>query len=40
MKANKFFGCMLGIWVGSALLSFGVAVAIIYAAIHFIAKYW
>jgi len=40
MDSNKFYGCMLGVWVGGMILSLGIAAAIIYAAIHFIAKYW
>ena len=40
MDLNKLFGCVFGVWVVSVILSLGITAGIIYAAIHFIAKYW
>lgn len=40
MKDNTFITCVLGLWIGSVLISLGLSAAIIYAAIHFISKYW
>lgn len=40
MDSNKLGMMVLVVWVGSMILSLGITAAIIYAAIHFITKYW